>query len=61
MLYILSAVFGFTAVFLQSLGKLIALLILFVVMVALVIFVVMMYKRRYPHIPEVGAGVDKLS
>jgi UDP-GlcNAc:undecaprenyl-phosphate/decaprenyl-phosphate GlcNAc-1-phosphate transferase len=51
-LYFISAVFGFTAVFLQSLGKLIALFILFGVMVALAIGVVILYKRKYPHIPE---------
>lgn len=53
-LYFISAVFGFTAVFLQSLGKLIALFILFGVMIALVLVVVMLYKRKYPHIPETG-------
>lgn len=42
----ISAVFGFTAVFLQGLGKLVALLILFVVMIVLAIGVVLVYKRQ---------------
>lgn len=45
-LYGLSAVFGFTAVFLQSMGKLIALGVLFVVMIALIITLVFAYKRH---------------
>lgn len=48
----LSAIFGFVAVFLQSLGKLIALVILFFVMLTLAITVVILYKRRHPHIPD---------
>lgn len=51
-LYSISAVFGSVAVFLQSLGKLIALVILFCVMLALAIFVVMAYKRQHPHVPD---------
>jgi len=50
-LYFISAIFGFTAVFLQSMGKLIALFLLFGVMIALALGVVMLYKRKYPHIP----------
>ncbi len=49
-LYSISIVFGGTAVFLQSFGKLIALLILFCTMLALALFVVIMYKRKHPHI-----------
>ncbi|MBP9686247.1 MAG: undecaprenyl/decaprenyl-phosphate alpha-N-acetylglucosaminyl 1-phosphate transferase [Candidatus Doudnabacteria bacterium] len=44
--YILAAVFGFIAVFLQSTGKLIALGILLVVMVGLVGFMASVYKKR---------------
>lgn len=51
-LYLISAVFGFTAVFLQSMGKLIALLVLFGVMICLVVGVVILYKRKAPHISE---------
>lgn len=51
-LYAISAVFGFTAVFLQSLGKLIALIVLFCVMVFLAIATVMIYKRQHPHVPD---------
>jgi len=51
-LYAISAIFGFTAVFLQSLGKLIALAVLFCVMLTLAISVVILYKRQHPHIPE---------
>jgi len=54
-LYGISAVFGFTAVFLQSFGKLIALVLLFCVMLGLALSVVILYKRQHPHIP----GLDK--
>jgi UDP-GlcNAc:undecaprenyl-phosphate GlcNAc-1-phosphate transferase len=53
-LYFISALFGFTAVFLQSFGKLIALVILFFVMLALAISAVFIYKRDHPHVPEVS-------
>jgi UDP-GlcNAc:undecaprenyl-phosphate GlcNAc-1-phosphate transferase len=45
-LYAISAVFGFTAVFLQSFGKLIALIILFAIMIVLVVGVVLAYKSQ---------------
>jgi UDP-GlcNAc:undecaprenyl-phosphate GlcNAc-1-phosphate transferase len=45
-LYLISAVFGFTAVSLQSLGKLIALIVLFIVMIVLVGGVILLYKRK---------------
>ncbi len=51
-LYAISAIFGFSAVFLQSLGKLITLLILFCVMLALAIAVVVIYKHQHPRLPE---------
>lgn len=51
-LYSISAVFGATAVSLQSLGKLIALIILMCFMIGLAIFTVIMYKRQHPHIPD---------
>jgi UDP-GlcNAc:undecaprenyl-phosphate GlcNAc-1-phosphate transferase len=51
-LWAISAIFGFTAVFLQSMGKLIALLLLFCVMLILAISVVILYKRQHPHIPD---------
>lgn len=51
-LYGVSAFFGFTAVFLQSLGKLIALIMLFCVMLALAISAVIIYKKQHPHIPD---------
>ncbi len=53
-LYLIAAAFGFTAIFLQSLGKLVSLVILFGVMVVLVVGVVMLYKRKYPHVPGKG-------
>ena len=46
LLYGLSAVFGFTAVFLQSKGKLVALGILVSIMVLLVLLVVRMYRKK---------------
>lgn len=45
-LYGFSAVFGFTAVFLQSMGKLIALIILFLVMLILAVSLVIIYKKK---------------
>ena len=51
-LYAISALFGFTAVFLQSLGKLIALVILLLLMVGIAIAIVIVYKRQHPHIPD---------
>jgi UDP-GlcNAc:undecaprenyl-phosphate GlcNAc-1-phosphate transferase len=51
-LYSISAVFGSTAVFLQSMGKLIALLILSAIMLILAISTVIIYKRKHPHIPD---------
>lgn len=58
-LYGLSAIFGGVAVFLQSLGKLIALIILFLVMLALAITVVILYKRKHPHIPDLFETINK--
>ncbi len=45
-LYGISAVFGFTAVFLQSRGKLVALGILFALMAALILGVIFAYRRK---------------
>jgi UDP-GlcNAc:undecaprenyl-phosphate/decaprenyl-phosphate GlcNAc-1-phosphate transferase len=45
-LYSISAVFGFTAVFLQSMGKLVALGILFVLMVILISFVLRRFRQK---------------
>jgi UDP-GlcNAc:undecaprenyl-phosphate GlcNAc-1-phosphate transferase len=47
-LYTIAAVFGFTAVFLQSWGKLVALTILVVVMLAMAMSLVILYKRKHP-------------
>ncbi len=62
-LYGISAIFGLTAVFLQSMGKLIALLLLSVVMLILALTTVILYKRKHPHIPDLfeyagSKGVD---
>ena len=58
-LYAISAVFGFTAVFLQSFGKLIALILLFCVMLALALSVVLIFKKQHPHVPkEQGTSKD---
>ena len=51
-LWLISAIFGSVAVFLQSFGKLIALGILFCLMLILAISVVIIYKRKHPHIPD---------
>lgn len=45
-LYAISALFGLTAVYLQSFGKLVALLLLFTVMVALGVAVVSLYRKK---------------
>lgn len=46
LLYLLSAIFGFSAVFLQSKGKLIALIIMFCFMVGLILSLVLAYRRH---------------
>lgn len=51
-LYAISAIFGGVAVFLQSFGKLIALIILSLLMVAIAITTVILYKKQHPHIPD---------
>ncbi len=56
-LYSITAIFGFAAVFLQSFGKLIALSMLFFVMIFLAIATVMVYKRQHPHLPTTN-GID---
>ena len=50
-LYFLAVLFGGIAVFLQSLGKLIALGVLFSVMVVVVIVVVVLYRRNHRQRP----------
>lgn len=45
--YALSAIFGFMAVFLQSMGKLLALGILLAIMVGIIGFLASSYKKRY--------------
>ncbi len=45
-LYAISATFGFTAVFLQSMGKLVALLVLFGLMAALILGVIYAYRKK---------------
>lgn len=45
-LYSISAVFGFTAVFLQSMGKLVALIVLFGLMAALILGLIFAYRRQ---------------
>ena len=62
-LYAISAIFGFTAVFLQSWGKLIALVILFFVMLIIAITTVILFKKKHPHVPDLfdysqNQGVD---
>lgn len=58
-LYGISAIFGFTAVFLQSLGKLIALVLLFCVMIFLALATVMVYKRQHPHLEDLFDYAEK--
>jgi UDP-GlcNAc:undecaprenyl-phosphate GlcNAc-1-phosphate transferase len=55
-LYLISAIFGTVAVFLQSMGKLIALIILVLVMLVLALTVVILYKQKHPHIPSESAS-----
>ncbi len=58
-LYAISAVFGGVAVFLQSMGKLIALGLLLCVMVSIALITVILYKRQHPHIPDLFDSVQK--
>jgi UDP-GlcNAc:undecaprenyl-phosphate GlcNAc-1-phosphate transferase len=48
-LYALSAGFGFMALFLQSLGKLISLIILILIMIALAMTTVISYRKKHPN------------
>ncbi len=50
-LYGIAAVFGAVAIFMQSMGKLVSLIILFVLMITIALGTVFAYKRKYPHIP----------
>ncbi len=50
-LYAIAAAFGLVAIFLQSLGKLVALVVLLGVMLFLAISTVVAFKNRHPHIP----------
>ncbi len=50
-LYFISALFGFTAIFLQSFGKLIALGLLFLVMCAFVITIIKYYHAKFGRNP----------
>lgn len=58
-LWAISATFGFTAVFLQSKGKLIALAILFALMLVMAIGAVVIYKKQHPHIPDLFDTINK--
>jgi len=55
-LYAISAIFGGVAVSLQSMGKLIALVILVLLMIIMALTVVILYKRQHPHIPTPSAS-----
>ena len=52
-LYFIAAVFGFLAIFLQSVGKLISLIILLCIMVIMALSTVVAYKQKNPH-KEIG-------
>ena len=63
-LYAISAVFGGVAIFLQSYGKLIALLVLFALMIIIALITVILYKKQHPHVPDLfdfasEKGVDE--
>ncbi|MDR3642912.1 MAG: MraY family glycosyltransferase [Candidatus Doudnabacteria bacterium] len=63
-LYAISAIFGGVAIFLQSYGKLIALVILFALMVIIALTTVILYKKQHPHVPDLfdfaaNQGVDE--
>jgi UDP-GlcNAc:undecaprenyl-phosphate/decaprenyl-phosphate GlcNAc-1-phosphate transferase len=57
-LYAISAVFGGVAIFLQSYGKLIALLILFVLMVLIALTTVILFKKQHPHVPDLFDSIN---
>ncbi|HYV33697.1 MAG TPA: hypothetical protein VE973_02520, partial [Candidatus Limnocylindria bacterium] len=58
-LYGISGIFGVIAVFMQSLGKLVALIVLFCVMVAIAITTVILYKRQHPHVPDLFDYIEE--
>ncbi len=58
-LYAISLFFGTIAVFLQSMGKLIALIILFCVMVIIAVTTVLIYKKQHPHVPDLFDTLKK--
>ncbi|MHB8871356.1 MAG: MraY family glycosyltransferase [Candidatus Doudnabacteria bacterium] len=51
-LYGIAVVFGGIAISMQSMGKLVSLIILFIIMISIALGTVFAYKRKYPHIPE---------
>ncbi len=51
-LWAISAGFGGIALFLQSRGKLIALLVLFCVMLLIALTTVILYKKKHPYLPD---------
>ncbi len=58
-LYFIASVFGGVAIFLQSLGKLISMLILLIVMLVIALGTVFAYKIKYPHIPDAVGMKDQ--
>lgn len=48
-LYLIAAFFGAVAIFLQSLGKLVSLIVLITIMIFLAISTVVVYKRKHPQ------------
>ncbi|MDB4940044.1 MAG: hypothetical protein JWO40_469 [Candidatus Doudnabacteria bacterium] len=55
-LYFIAMFFGGMAIFLQSLGKLISMVVLLFVMIAIALSTVVAYKYKYPHIPGAASA-----
>jgi UDP-GlcNAc:undecaprenyl-phosphate GlcNAc-1-phosphate transferase len=58
-LYALTGIFGVTALFLQSLGKLVALAIMVLVMIALIVTIFVLYKIKRPPAADEGIKREK--
>jgi UDP-GlcNAc:undecaprenyl-phosphate GlcNAc-1-phosphate transferase len=53
-LYFIASVFGVMAIFLQSLGKLISMVILLIVMISIALGTVIAFKYKHPHVAQTG-------
>ncbi|GAC1412331.1 MAG: MraY family glycosyltransferase [Candidatus Doudnabacteria bacterium] len=57
-LYFIAIVFGSMAIFLQSLGKLISMIVLLFVMISIALSTVVVFKYKHPYDPEAQGAVE---